>query len=50
MAARPCTQPTCPYQANGLACICEECGRPRAADQAAARAMLAGTGCEVLLG
>lgn len=47
---RPWTQPTFPYQAKCLAWICEEFGRLGAADQAAARAMLAGTGCEVLLG
>ena len=47
---RPWTQPTFPYQAKCLGWIREEFGKLGAAEQIAARAMLAGTGCEVLLG
>ncbi len=47
---RPWTQPTFPYQAKCLGWIREGFAALTVADQAAARDILGGTGCEVLLG
>jgi glutathione S-transferase len=47
---RPWTQPTFPYQAKCLMWIREEFSALAPADQAAVRACLAGTGCDVLIG